>query len=488
MSYLGIDLGTSAAKVVLVDEGEAILAQAQAPVATARPHPLWSEQDPRDWWTAVSAALDAVAAAAPEAMRRVRGIGLSGQMHAATLLDAADEPVRPAILWNDGRAHAEAAELAAAHPGLAHALGVPPMPGFTAPKLVWLARHEPAAMDRARTILPAKDTIRLRLSGERATDRSDAAGTWLLDQARRDWSQPALSAVGIARAQLPRLVEGSEAAGVLRRDLARRWGMPDDVVLAGGGGDAAAGAVGLGVVEEGTALVSLGTSAQLLVASGAYRPAPEALVHAFCHALPGRWTAMAAMLNGASCLGWASALFGVGVEEGLAEVARETRGPSPVLFLPYLSGERTPHDDPYATGVFFGMTPGTTRADMLRAVLEGVAFSFADARASLAAAGLAPSAAGLTGGGAKSRLWAEILASVLGIPLTRYAGGEAGPAFGAARLARLAVTGEDARALCRPPPVRDVIAPDPALAEAYAPRVVRFRALYAALRAEFRRA
>lgn len=487
MTYLGIDLGTSAAKVVLVDEAQAVLATAAAPVATARPHPLWSEQDPRDWWEAVASTLDSVAAAAPEAMRRVRGIGLSGQMHAATLLDAADEPVRPAILWNDGRAHAEATALAAAHPGLAQVLGVPPMPGFTAPKVLWLARHEPEAMARTRTILPAKDYVRLCLSGERATDPSDAAGTWLLDQARRDWSEEALAAAGIARAQLPRLVEGSEAAGVLRPSLARRWGMPDGVVLAGGGGDAAAGAVGLGVVEEGTALVSLGTSAQLLVASGAYRPAPEALVHAFCHALPGRWTAMAAMLNGASCLAWAAALLGVGVEEALAEVACEARGPSPILFLPYLSGERTPHDDPHATGVFFGMTPGTSRGQVLRAVLEGVAFSFADAHAALAAAGLEPAAAGLTGGGARSRLWAEILASVLGASLTRYAGGEAGPAFGAARLARLAVTGEDAASLCRPPPVLDVIAPDPALADAYAPRIARFRSLYAALRPEFRR-
>lgn len=487
MTYLGIDLGTSAAKVVLVDEAQAILATAQAPVATARPRPLWSEQDPQDWWVAACAALDSVAAAAPEAMRRVRGIGLSGQMHAATLLDDTDAPVRPAILWNDGRAHAEAAALAEAHPDLARALGVPPMPGFTAPKLVWLARHEPEAMARARTVLPAKDYLRLRLSGERATDRSDAAGTWLLDQARREWSDEALAAAGIARTQLPRLVEGSEAAGVLRPALARRWGLPDGIVLAGGGGDAAAGAVGLGVVDEGTALISLGTSAQLLVASRTWRPAPEALVHAFCHALPGRWTAMAAMLNGASCLAWAAALLGLGVEQALDEVARETRGPSPVLFLPYLSGERTPHDDPHATGVFFGLTPGTSRAEVLRAVLEGVAFTFADAQAALAAAGLAPAAAGLTGGGARSRLWAEILASVLCASLTRYAGGEAGPAFGAARLARLAATGEDPADLCRPPPVRDVIAPDPALAEAYAPRIDRFRALYRALRPEFRR-
>ena len=249
MSYLGIDLGTSAAKVVLVDEGEAILAQAQAPVATARPHPLWSEQDPRDWWTAVSAALDAVAAAAPEAMRRVRGIGLSGQMHAATLLDAADEPVRPAILWNDGRAHAEAAELAAAHPGLAHALGVPPMPGFTAPKLVWLARHEPAAMDRARTILPAKGHIRPRLSAERAIRSLRAAGLREPGPQRRrstaggtrSSSRPLRSAVWRCwqRSRAPRHVavarppfEGSEAAGVLRRIGAALGHAQNDVVSA----------------------------------------------------------------------------------------------------------------------------------------------------------------------------------------------------------------------------------------------------------------
>lgn len=484
---LGLDLGTSAVKALLVDEDETVLGTASVPLETSRPHPLWSEQDPEDWWTTACAALDALAREAPEAMADVGAIGLSGQMHGATLLDAADTPIRPAILWNDGRAHEEAAALAREHPELAAVVGVAPMPGLTAPKLAWLARHQPEAIARLRTVLLPKDWLRLRLTGERATDMSDASGTWWLDVAARDWSDAALAATGLDRSHVPRLVEGTEPAGRLRAEVAARFGMRPGIVVAGGGGDAAAAAVGLGMAGEGEALVSLGTSAQLLVAGGAYRPAPGALVHAFCHALPARWTAMAAMLTGASALAWAARLFDVSVETALEEVERETAGPSRVMFLPYLTGERTPHDDPHARGVLFGLDSDTRRADAIRAVLDGVALSFVDARVALASAGIDVAAAGFVGGGARSRFWGEIIASALGIPLTRYGGSETGPAFGAARLARIAATGAAVGDVVRPPPVGDPIEPVPRLVEAYAARVERFRALYGALRGEFRR-
>ncbi|WP_349370236.1 xylulokinase [Salinarimonas sp.] len=483
---IGLDLGTSALKAVLVDAGQRILATAEIPLDTQRPRPLWSEQDPDAWWEATLAALAALRAQAPDAYAATRAIGLSGQMHGATLVDAADRPIRPAILWNDGRAHEEAAALAADHPHLAAQVGVKPMPGLTAPKLAWLAGHEPEAFARIRTVLLPKDYLRLRLTGERATDMSDAAGTWLLDEARRDWCDPALAATGLDRARLPRLVEGTQATGVVRPALAAELGLPEGVIVAGGGGDVAAGAVGIGAVGEADAFVSLGTSAQIFVSSAAYRAAPDALVHALAHCVPERWFAMAALLNGASVIGWAAKLLGLPVTDALAAAERETIGPSRVLFLPYLAGERTPHDDPHARGALVGLDPQAGPAEIMRAVLDGLALSLVDGRDALAAAGVAVPAAGLIGGGARSPFLARLLASALDAPLTRTRGGEAGPALGAARLALAAATGAPLAEIATPPPVLDVTPPDPALRDAYAERLPRWRALYRALREEFR--
>ncbi|WP_372426656.1 xylulokinase [Salinarimonas chemoclinalis] len=484
---IGLDLGTSALKAVLVDAGQHVLAKAEIPLEAQRPKPLWSEQHPEEWWLATLAALAALRTQAPDAYAATRAIGLSGQMHGATLLDAADRPIRPAILWNDGRAHDEAAALAREHSDLATLVGVKPMPGLTAPKLAWLARHEPEAFARIRTVLLPKDYLRLRLTGERATDMSDAAGTWLLDVARRGWCDEALAAVGLDRARLPRLVEGVEPTGIVRPARAAELGLGPGVIVAGGGGDVAAGAVGIGAVEEGDAFVSLGTSAQIFVASAAYRPAPDALVHAFCHCLPRRWFAMAAMLNGASVLAWAARLLGLSVADALALAERETTEPSRVLFLPYLAGERTPHDDPHATGVLVGLGHETGPADVARAVVDGLVLSIVDGRDALAGAGVWVERAGLIGGGARSPWLARLLAGALDAPLTRYAGGETGPAFGAARLARVAATGAPLAEIATPPPVLDVTEPDAAARDAYAERLPRWRGLYRALREQLHR-
>ena len=484
---IGLDLGTSAVKALLLDAQQAVLASAEVPLRTAHPEPMASEQDVESWWSATVAALDRLAGEAPAAMARVGAIGLAGQMHAAVLLDAADRPVRPAMLWNDGRAHAEAEALKRAGYELARELGVPAMAGLTAPKLAWLARHDPAAMARTRHILLTKDLIRLRLTGERATDASDAAGTWLLDQARRDWSARAIELVGIDRAWLPPIVESSAASGTLRPELARRWGFGGGVVVAGGGGDTPAGGVGIGAVADGQAYAALGTSAQLFVAADAHRPAPSQLVHAFCHALPGRWYQMAAMQNGAGVLAVVGRLLGVGdVAELIASVEAGFTGPSRLLVLPYLAGERTPHDDPHAQGVVMGLTSDTSRAELAQAAMEGVAFAFADASDALAAAGARVSEAGFIGGGARSRLWGRMIASVLGIPLHVHAGGAKGPAFGAARLAWLSL-GHAVKDIVARPAVQETLLPDDRLGEAYARRVAAFRSLYAALRPEFRR-
>ncbi|MDJ1159165.1 xylulokinase [Chelatococcus sp. SYSU_G07232] len=482
--FIGLDIGTSAVKAVLVDEAQAVLAEAAEPLATERPRPLWSEQHPDAWWRAVATVLDRLAALAP--LAEVAAIGLSGQMHGAVLLGADLKPLRPAILWNDGRAFAEAAALNADHPGLAAIVGVPAMAGFTAPKLAWLARHEPPVRAGLKVALSPKDYLRLVLTGELATDLSDAAGTWWLDEARRDWCDAALAACGLDRSFMPRLVEGTVATGSVRAELGRRWGLPPGVIVAAGAGDTAAGAIGVGVVAEGTAVASLGTSANLLAATACYRPDPGRLVHAFCHALPGRWFQMAAMLNGASCLSWAASLVGADVATLVAEAEAAYAGPGDLVFLPYLAGERTPHDDPHARGAFFGLTAASDRRALVQAVLEGVAFTFADAVDCIAATGTPLGEIAAVGGGARSDLWMRILASVVDRPILRHRGGDKGPAFGAARLARLALTGEAPEAVCAAPPILDRMEPEPGLAAAYRPRLARFRRLYAAVREEFR--
>ncbi|WP_414473321.1 xylulokinase [Microvirga sp. M2] len=486
--YLGIDVGTSAVKALLVDEEQRTMADATIPLETSRPKDLWSEQDPETWWIAVQAALERLRVRAPAAFSGIEGIGLSGQMHGAVLLDARGQPLRPAILWNDGRSFQEAEELRRLHPELSQTTGVIPMPGFTAPKLLWLARHEPETFRAMRTVLSPKDYIRLKLTGACITEMSDAAGTWWLDEAARDWSDEALAATGLDRTRMPDLIEGSAPSGMVRPEIARTWGLRSDVMVSGGAGDAAAGAVGLGAIDDGSAFISLGTSGQLFVTTHRFSPAPETLVHSFCHALPGRWFQMAAMLNGASCLAWAAGLLKAEVSGLLRQTEAAYRGPSPLIFLPYLAGERTPHNNPYARGVFFGLSPETEPADLVQAVLEGVAFSFADAKACLAQAGTQLSYAGLIGGGSRSAFWARIFADVLNIPLSRYEGSETGPAFGAARLARLAATGEAPETVCSAPAVIETIEPEPRLVDQYGPRVDAFRRLYRALEPEFRNA
>lgn len=487
MTYLGIDIGTSAVKAVLVDATQRTLAAAEAPLATLRPAPLWSEQDPTTWWAATETALGRLRLDQPAAFAAVRALGLSGQMHGAVLLDAADRVLRPAILWNDGRAHAECRMLEERVPDLGRIAGVPAMPGFTAPKLLWLAAHEPEILPRITRVLLPKDYVRLRLTGEHVTDMSDAAGTLWLDQARRAWSPEVLAATGLAARQMPRLVEGSAAAGTIRPSVAERLGLPQGVLVAGGAGDAAAGGIGIGAVEDGDAFISLGTSGQYFVATERYRPYPAAFIHAYCHALPARWFQMAAMLNGASCLAWAARLLGEPDIGALVErVAAAFRGPGRLTFLPYLTGERTPHNDPHARGVLFGLDADSGPVEVVQAVLEGVAFAFAEAQDCLAAAGTVVGEVAAIGGGARSRLWMRIMASVLDRPITLYAGGEKGPAFGAARLARLALTGEAPREVCRKPEIAARIAPDPALTAAYRDRQARYRRLYQLLREEFR--
>ncbi len=484
--YLGIDLGTSGVKAVLVDEEQRVVAQESAPLEVERPRPLWSEQDPEAWWRATCAVLQGLRRCQPRELGAVRGLGLSGQMHGATLLDAADRVLRPAILWNDGRSAPACSELERRAPEVQSITGNLVMPGFTAPKLLWVAEHEPEIFARVARVLLPKDYLRLRLSGDHASEMSDAAGTLWLDVARRAWSEPLLEATGLAVGAMPSLFEGSAPTGQLRSELAREWGMDAGVVIAGGAGDQAAGAAGAGVVEPGQALLALGTSGVFFVAGDRFAPNPKHAVHAFCHCLPGRWHQMSVILSAASCLAWVTRLTGARDEaELLAEIEAADRDPGALLFLPYLSGERTPHNDPHAMGVFFGLTHATERVDLGRAVLEGVAFALADGQAALREAGTRIDRVSVIGGGARNAFWGRILASVLDRSLCYAADAEVGPAFGAARLARLAVTGEDPGRVCIAPRVERTIEPDPALRERLAARIEAYRSLYAALRERF---
>jgi xylulokinase len=473
--YLGIDIGTSGVKAVIIADG-VVVAQANASLVVSRPHELWSEQAPGDWWTATEAAVLALPA---DLRSGIAAIGLAGQMHGATLLGADDRPLRPAILWNDGRSFAECAELEAAVPNLRQIAGNIAMPGFTAPKLAWVRKYEPDVFAQVQSVLLPKDYVRLRMTGEKASDLSDSAGTLWLDVAQRDWSDELLAAAGLTRDHMPRLLEGTKVSGTLRSEIAARWGM-GRIPVAAGAGDNAAGAAGVGVVADGDALLSLGTSGVIFVATDQFRPNPAGAVHAFCHCLPGMWHQMSVHLSAASCLDWAAGLMGLEVPALLA--AAETATPGPELFLPYLSGERTPHNDPHVRGAFLGLSNESDAGRLALAVLEGVAFAHADGLAALEAAGTRVEALSVIGGGARSRFWGTILAATLGVRLDYLDGGEVGPALGAARLAQIAATGADPAAICVRPSVRESIEPDPAQAERLVRKLAKFRAAYPALK------
>ncbi len=481
--FLGIDLGTSAVKVVLVDDDQRVIDQASVALAVSRPRALWSEQDPEDWWRAADTALCGLRERRGRELGAVLGIGLSGQMHGATLLDAREQTLRPAILWNDGRSAAECLELERRVPRAREITGNLTMPGFTAPKLLWVARHEPDVFARTAHVLLPKDWLRLRLSGERVSEMSDASGTLWLDVAKRAWSDELLAACGLRPAAMPRLVEGSQRSAELTPELARRFGLPERTPIAGGAGDQAAGAIGAGVIREGDAFLSLGTSGVAFAAGSKFSPNPAQAVHAFCHALPNTWHQMSVILSAASCLSWFARVSGAESEAALlAEIESAGAEPSDVLFLPYLSGERTPHNDPLATGVFVGLGHDSTRADLGRAVLEGVAFALADGLEALRVAGAVLRRIAVIGGGARSAFWGTILASALDRPLGYARDAEVGPAFGAARLARLAATGESPESVCTPLPIEREIAPDVRLRERYREKHAEFRKLYRALR------
>lgn len=435
--FIGIDLGTSGVKAILMNEQGQVLASDTQPLDVLRPHALWSEQDPESWWQATDNALQTLAKI--HSLSGVKALGITGQMHGATLLDEHNNVLRPAILWNDGRCAEECALLEASVPEARQITGNIIMPGFTAPKLLWVRRHEPAIFERVKTVLLPKDYLRFRLTQVFASDMSDAAGTMWLDVAQRDWSDAMLAACGLSRDSMPALYEGNDITGYISADLCLRWGMPERVAVIAGGGDNAAGAIGIGMVNSGSAMLSLGTSGVYFTVTEQFRSNPESAVHSFCHCLPERWHLMSVMLSAASCLTWAARLLNIDSVPALIELAQTaSSNDEPVYFLPYLSGERTPHNNPNAKGIFFGMTHQTGAAELALAVLEGVGFALADGIDAVHACGVAPESITLIGGGARSSFWRQMLANISGQIMDFRIGGDAGPALGAARLAQIA--------------------------------------------------
>jgi xylulokinase len=477
--YLGIDLGTSEIKVLVMDERGTPLASAGEALAVQCPHPRWAEQDPADWWRATQSAIAQLRAKIPHYWPQIRAIGLSGQMHGAVLLGGDNRVLRPAILWNDGRSAEQCLQLTRSAPSLHAVAGNLAMPGFTAPKLLWVARHEPEIFAQTACVLLPKDYLRWMMSGEKISDMSDAAGTLWLDVAQRDWSDGLLAACGLTRDQMPRLEEGSRVAGLLKGDIARAWGLSRNVIIAAGGGDNAASAVGIGAVNPGDAFISLGTSGVLFAVNDRFRPNPHSALHAFCHTLPNRWHQMSVMLTAASALRWFCQLAGCSEIQLLAEIAQlnqaeERQAP---LFLPYLSGERTPHNDPQASGAFHGLNHAHGRAALGYAVLEGVAFGMADGLAVMQQAGTRLDQCSLIGGGARSERWAQLMADALNVPIVTHPGGEAGGALGAARLGQLADGGTEAE-VCRRPSVERRYLPDGAVQPMLNQRLDTYRRLY----------
>ncbi|CAM8226960.1 TPA: xylulokinase [Citrobacter freundii] len=473
--YIGIDLGTSGVKAILLNEQGDVVASHTEKLTVSRPHPLWSEQDPEQWWSATDRALKALGQ--QHSLREVKALGIAGQMHGATLLDEQQKVLRPAILWNDGRCGEECVMLENQVPQSRAITGNLMMPGFTAPKLLWVQRHEPEIFKQIDKVLLPKDYLRLRMTGDFASDMSDAAGTMWLDVAKRDWSDVMLAACKLTRAHMPALYEGSEITGTLLPDVAKAWGMQEIAVVAGGG-DNAAGAVGVGMMNAGQAMLSLGTSGVYFAVSDGFLSKPESAVHSFCHALPERWHLMSVMLSAASCLDWAAKLTGLASVPALIDAAQQAdEHAEPVWFLPYLSGERTPHNNPQAKGVFFGLTHQHGPAELAQAVLEGVGFALADGMDVVHACGVQPASITLIGGGARSEYWRQMLSDISGLQLDYRTGGDVGPALGAARLAQIAMNPQR--------PLSDLL-PQLTLEQAHYPDAGR-HALYQQRRETFRR-
>jgi xylulokinase len=478
---IGLDIGTSGARAVALNESGEVVAEAAQEYPLLSPRPGWTEQNPEDWWLASRKVLSEVAASTKG---NVGGIGLTGQMHGSVFLDANDQVIRPALLWNDQRTAAQCIEITdrVGRERLLAIAGNPALTGFQAPKLLWLREAEPANYKRIAHVLLPKDFIRLRLAGEYATDASDASGTLLLDLRQRNWSAEILDALELPGKWFPTVYEGPDETGRLRTDVAADLGLPAGIPIAAGGGDNAAAAVGSGIVEAGLASSSIGTSGVIFTHTPQFTPDPSGRLHAFCHAVPGAYHLMGVTLSAGGSLQWWRHVLGDHEYDALIELAESAPiGSEGLVFLPYLSGERTPHMDASARGAFFGLTTRHGLNHLTRAVMEGVTYSLADCLQMMIELGVEVRQVRALGGGARSHLWRQIQADVFGLPVHRTSGDE-GPAYGAALLAGVTAghfkSVSDAVSVIRLRP--EVAEPNPESAQLYSRYLRIYRDLYPA--------
>jgi xylulokinase len=491
--FLGIDTSTTGSKALIIDERGEVLAVASSPHTLQTPRPLWSEQDPREWWEAVSASIHSVLEQAGIGGEEIGAVGLTGQMHGLVLLDEAGNTLRPAILWNDQRTQRQCDEI---HERIGkekfiQITGNVALTGFTAPKILWVKENEPEVYARAKHVLLPKDYIRYKLTGEYAMDKADGAGTVLFDLRSRDWSEEVLTALEIPRAWMPKTFEGPEFTGSVNDEAASLTGLKAGTPVAAGGGDQAAQAVGVGAVEPGIVGLTVGTSGVVFATTPSALIEPEGRLHAFCHAVPGMWHFMGVMLSAAGSLQWYRNTLApnTGFDELLKEAEAIPAGSEGLQFLPYLSGERTPHPDPLARGAFIGLTIRHTRAHMTRAVLEGVAFGLKDSFTLIQNAGLGTiTQVRASGGGTKGALWRQILASVLEAELVTVNTTE-GAAYGAGLLAGVgAGAWTDVPSACKVCiKIMGSTQPEPSQVDAYRKAYPVYRELYPALQPSFRR-
>ena len=476
--FIGLDLGTSHLKGIVIDDAQNVCAEASVSLSLMRLKNGWSEQNPQDWLDATENVMASLANKVN--LKKVNAIGLSGQMHGATLLDKNDNVLRPCILWNDTRSAEEASYLDS-KTIFRNLTGNIVFPGFTAPKLAWVRKHEPNIFAKISKVLLPKDYLRLWLCGEYVAEMSDAAGTSWLDVKRRDWSDALLAETDLDRSQMPTLIEGCEISGVLKKTHASKWGLPHGVIIAGGGGDNAASAIGVGVVKAGDAFVSLGTSGVLFAASDEYQPDAASAVHTFCHALPNTWHQMGVILAATDAMNW----FGQVLNSSAQEMTNDLgvlKAPSKTLFLPYLGGERTPHNDSQIRASFINLDHNADRQAMIRAVIEGVAFAFRDCFDALSSTGTKINQLVAVGGGAKSEYWVQAIATTLGLPISIPVAGDYGGAFGAARLGMIAY-GINRDDVAISPKIKHIIDPVMSLHDDYLSALKSYRETYKVLKA-----
>jgi xylulokinase len=478
MSYLGVDIGTSSIKVSLINLEQQLIASKSINIPIYRPSPLFSEQNPEEWWNAVVAAIDYLQHKHTKDWHQLKAIGITGQQHGAVCLDKNGSVVYPAILWNDGRSYQEAEFLNKNYPEFLQINGNFVLPGFTAPKLLWLQAHRPEIYAQIKTILLPKDYIRYRLTGEYASDLSDASGTSWVDVKHRKWSEKLLQICQLDISNMPKLYEGTAITGNLLDIHKRSWGLINQVTVVGGGGDNAAGAVSVGVVEHGKAMLSLGTSGVYFIAQDSYLPMDNGISHSFCHCVPKMWHNMGVILSAASCLSWLSSISAKAEHEliTMAQSQQYSNSDMPI-FLPYLSGERTPHNNPFARGMFFGIAHTSQLKDLTNAVLEGVAFAIKDCERILPNTNEVKSLA-IIGGGAKSNYWGQIIANILNKTIVFYDETKIGPSFGSALLALAGDNNISISSLEVKPLIIKQIDPHQQTVDFYQEKYVKFQALY----------